>query len=129
MRKELLTSLFVIVIAMMGTVAAQRKMEIYSKAAHQMLQKDISINVLDVRTPVEYKNGHIKGAINIDISQNSAFNKIDKLNHNAKYIVHCYTNRRSSFATDYMVQKGFKVIYQIMDGFYGWESNNLPIQK
>jgi rhodanese-related sulfurtransferase len=30
---------------------------------------------------------------------------------------------------EHMQQVGFKNIYQMMDGFSGWEANNLPIQK
>jgi rhodanese-related sulfurtransferase len=71
----------------------------------------------------------LKGAVNIDIRQPDAFDKIEKLDHNAKYLVHCRTNRRSSMAVEFMQKTGFKHIYQMMDGFSGWASNNLDIQK
>lgn len=94
-----------------------------------MLQKDKKWIVLDVRTADEFKDGHIKGAINIDIKQPDALSKIDKLDHNAKYIVHCRTSHRSKLAVDHMVQSGFKTIYQMMDGFNGWSQNNLSMEK
>lgn len=94
-----------------------------------MLLKDKKIIVLDVRTAEEFSYGHIKGALNIDIRQPDAFSKIDKLNKNAKYIVHCRTNHRSGIAVNHMIQSGFKNIYQMMDGWSGWSMNNLPVQK
>jgi phage shock protein E len=111
------------------TLNAQHKTEVNSKAVSTLLQKDKTLKVLDVRTADEFNSGHIKGAINIDIRQSDAFSKIDKLNHNQKYIVHCRTNHRSGMAVEHMKQSGFKAIYQMMDGFSGWEANNLPIQR
>lgn len=116
-----LTSLF--------TISAQTKIEINSTEVNAMLQKDKKLIVLDVRTAEEFNNGHIKGAINIDIRQPDALSKIDKLNHNATYIVHCRTNHRSKIAADHMAQSGFKIVYQMMDGYTGWVANNLAIQK
>ena len=108
---------------------AQSKIETNSTEVNTMLQKDKKLIVLDVRTPEEFKEGHLKGAINIDIRQSDALAKIDKLDHNAKYIVHCRTNHRSKTAVDHMVQSGFKTVYQMMDGFTGWAANNLAIEK
>ena len=108
---------------------AQNKVEVNSSGVNTMLQKDKKLVVLDVRTPEEFNAGHIKGAINIDIKQPDALSKIDKLDHNAKYIVHCRTNHRSKIAVDHMIQTGFKTIYQMTDGFNGWSSNRLPVEK
>jgi rhodanese-related sulfurtransferase len=108
---------------------AQEIKQVKSTDVSALLQKDKKIVVLDVRTADEFKAGHIKGTINIDIRQPDAFSKIDKLDRNAKYIVHCRTNRRSKTAVDHMAQSGFKNISQITDGFSGWSENNLPVEK
>jgi rhodanese-related sulfurtransferase len=94
-----------------------------------MIKAEKNLIILDVRTADEFRDGHIKGAINIDIKQPDALQKIDKLDHNAKYIVHCRTNHRSKIAVDHMVQSGFKTIYQMTDGFNGWNTNRLPMEK
>jgi rhodanese-related sulfurtransferase len=107
----------------------QQLKQVTSKEAAQMLKSDKNLVIIDVRTAEEFKDGHIKGAINIDIRQPDAFVKIDKLNRNAKYVVHCRTNHRSQIAVDHMVQSGFKTIVQIMDGFIGWSQNGLPVVK
>jgi phage shock protein E len=110
-------------------INAQNKIEVNSKEVNIMLQKDKKLVVLDVRTADEFKDGHIKGAINIDIKQPDALSKIDKLDHNAKYLVHCRTNHRSKIAVGHMVKSGFKTVYQMMDGITGWNQNNLPTTK
>jgi rhodanese-related sulfurtransferase len=109
------------------TISAQNKIEVNSKEVNTMLQKDKKLVVLDVRSADEFKEGHLQGAINIDIRQPDALSKIDKLNHNAQYIVHCRTSHRSKIAVDHMVQSGFKTIYQMMDGMTGWNQNGLPV--
>ena len=126
--KILLPAIFLMLSSIIG-VQAQKKIEVNSKQASTLLQKDKKLVVLDVRTPEEFNEGHIKGAVNIDIRQPDAFSKIDKLNRKATYIVHCRTNHRSGIAVDHMMQSGFKNVYQMMDGFPGWEGNKLPVQK
>ncbi len=106
---------------------AQKVVHITSTEASNLLAKDKKWIVLDVRTPDEFKDGHIKNAINIDINADDAHQKIDKLNKNAKYIVHCRTNHRSGMAVEYMKTHGFKNIYQMMDGYSGWSSGNKPV--
>jgi rhodanese-related sulfurtransferase len=129
MKTKLLLPALVLLFCSFTTITAQNKVSVSSKQASSMLLKDKKIIVLDVRTAEEFSYGHIKGALNIDIRQPDAFSKIDKLNKNAKYIVHCRTNHRSGIAVNHMIQSGFKNIYQMMDGWSGWSMNNLPVQK
>ena len=126
------TKLLITIVAVFLTVTfaqAQQLKQVTSKEAANMLKSDKNLVVLDVRTAEEFKDGHIKGALNIDIRQPDAFVKIDKLNRNARYVVHCRTNHRSQVAVDHMMQSGFKNIIQIMDGFNGWSQNGLPVVK
>ena len=129
MKIKILLPVFVLLITSFVGIQAQNKIEVNSKQASAMIQKDSKLVVIDVRTPEEFNDGHIKGAINIDIRQSDAFSKIDKLNRNAKYLVHCRTNHRSGIAVEHMMQSGFKTVYQMMDGFSGWVVNNFAYVK
>lgn len=129
MKTKLLLPVLALLFCSFTTITAQNKASVNSKQVSSMLLKDKKIIVLDVRTAEEFSYGHIKGALNIDIRQPDAFSKIDKLNKNAKYIVHCRTNHRSGIAVNHMIQSGFKNIYQMMDGWSGWSINDLPVQK
>lgn len=129
MNLKIILSPVVFLISSLISVQAQNKVEINSTQANALLQKDAKIIVLDVRTPQEFNQGHIKAALNIDVYQSDAISKIDKLNKNAKYLVYCRTSNRSGFVVDHMMKNGFKNIYQMMDGFPGWEGNKLPFQK
>jgi rhodanese-related sulfurtransferase len=129
MKIKFLIPVLFMLLSTFTALEAQTKKEVNSKQASVLLQKVSKLIVLDVRTPDEFKEGHIIGAINIDIRQEDAFSKIDKLNRTAKYLVYCRTNHRSGMAVDHMMQSGFKNVYQMMDGFPGWAANKLAVQK
>ena len=129
MKTRILIPVLFFLLTSFASINAQKKTEVNSKQASVLIQKDSKLIVLDVRTPEESKEGHIKGAINIDIRQEDAFSKIDKLNKNAKYLVYCRTNHRSGMAVDHMMQSGFRNVTQMMDGFPGWAANKLAVQK
>lgn len=128
MKIKFLLPTLILLLASFSGVSAQRT-QLNSPQIKEILKKNKDIIVIDVRTSDEFKEGHIKGAQNIDIRLNDAFSKLDKLNHNAKYLVYCRTNHRSGMAVDYMMQKGFKTVYQMMDGFPGWAANNFAYEK
>ncbi len=108
----------------------REKQIIPSTKVQKLLKKEKSIVVLDVRTPHEFKAGHLKGAININVADRNFKMEINKLEKTKQtYLVYCRTQNRSSIALQYMLQKGFKNVYLMSDGFSGWSKNRLPIQK
>ena len=111
------------------TTLSAQKTQLNSTDIKEVLKKNKTIVILDVRTAEEFAAGHLKGAQNIDIRQADAYSKLDKLNPKATYLVYCRTNHRSGMAVDYMMQKGFKTVYQMMDGFPGWAANNFAYEK
>lgn len=129
MKFKFIALIVVLVLSSFTVTDAQNIIEVNSKVVQKMLRKDKKLIVLDVRTTGEFNDGHIKRAINIDIRQPDALEKIDKLDHNARYIVHCRTNHRSKTASDHMVQSGFKMVYQMMDGITGWNQHKFPVVK
>lgn len=119
---------FVAILFIISAFAPGNLQTIDSKVANKMMASKTKYIILDVRTPAEFNSGHIKGAINIDITQNNAQSKIDKLDHKAKYIVHCRTKNRSQVAVDYMMSKNFTTVYKMNDGITGWIANGFLVQ-
>lgn len=128
MRRKFILPIFILMLASFSSVSAQ-KTQLNSPAVKEVLKKNKAIVVLDVRTPEEFAAGHLKGARNIDIRQPVSYSKLDQLNPKTTYLVYCRTNHRSGMAVDYMMQKGFKNVYQMMDGFPGWAANNFAYEK
>jgi len=128
MKLKILLPIFFVMLVSLTGVSAQ-KTQLNSPEVKEVLKKNKSIVILDVRTAEEFAAGHLKGAQNIDIRQQDAYSKLDKLNPKTTYLVYCRTNHRSGLAVEYMMQKGFKNVYQMMDGFPGWAANNFAYEK
>ena len=66
--------------------------------------------VIDVRTPAEYAEAHVVGAINIDVDGADFDARIEGLDPETPYLVYCRTGRRSEIAADKMEDVGIKDI-------------------
>jgi phage shock protein E len=84
--------------------------------------------LLDVRTPEEFRQGHIAGAINLDISHPNIMQEIVNLDHSKTYIVYCRSGGRSQMASMIMQQKGLKVINSSV-GIIHWSKAGLELIK
>ena len=124
-------SLFILMLSILGFMGctAQNGSSIDSKEAYGLIKADSNIAILDVRTAKEFADGHVAGAVNIDVNQVDFAQKIDQLDRSKTYIVYCRSGRRSSKAVGIMATKGFKNLYNVSDGFVGWNKNGLPFEK
>lgn len=124
-------SLFILMLSILGFMdcTAQNGSSIDSKEAYGLIKADSNIAILDVRTAKEFADGHVAGAVNIDVNQTDFAQKIDQLDRSKTYIVYCRSGRRSSKAVGIMAAKGFKNLYNVSDGFVGWNKNGLPFEK
>lgn len=95
----------------------------------QAIQNDPSAIVLDVRQPQEYKMGHIKGAILINVLDEPLFEQeIKKLDKNKIYYLYCRSGKRSNKAALKMQKMGFKV-WELKGGIKSWTESKMPIEK
>lgn len=85
--------------------------------------------ILDVRSPAEYANGHLHGSTNIDIRDPQFQARIDKLDKNQTYLVHCAVGMRSARACEAMDKLEFKNLYDLKGGLTAWEKAGLPLEK
>ncbi|MFC2391651.1 MAG: rhodanese-like domain-containing protein [Bacteroidota bacterium] len=124
-------SLFILMLSILGFMGctAQNGSSIDSKEAYGLIKADSNIAILDVRTAKEFADGHVAGAVNIDVNQTDFAQKIDQLDRSKTYIVYCRSGRRSRKAVGIMAAKGFKNLYNVSDGFVGWNKNGLPFEK
>jgi phage shock protein E len=84
--------------------------------------------IIDVRTPSEYKKGHLKDARLLNIFDDTFEAEIDKLDKNKTYFVYCAVGGRSSEAAEMMQKKGFKLVYNMEGGINKWNSLKFPVE-
>lgn len=84
-----------------------------------MVEKGYTI--IDVRTPEEYAEGHIQGALNINVKSEAFVTEIENLSKSDTLLVYCRSGRRSLYAAQVMVSFCFQKIYDLEGGFLNWE--------
>lgn len=93
-----------------------------------LIQKG-NIQIVDVRTPNEYSQGHIPQSINIDVLDNGFATKVDStLIKDKPVAVYCRSGQRSKRAAAILVKKGFTV-YELDKGYISWQQANKKITK
>lgn len=73
----------------------------------EMVANDAQI--IDVRTPMEYKGGHIKGSVNIPLD--SLQRNLSKINKNKPVITCCASGMRSASAKNILKSNGYTEVY------------------
>lgn len=98
--------------------------------AKALLEKnDGSLVVLDVRTPQEFTQARIKGAVCIDIYQPSFSDDISALDRNKRYLIYCRTGQRSMVALSLFSRLGFSEAYNMLGGILAWAHARYPIER
>lgn len=93
------------------------------------LKSDSNYIIVDVRTPKEYRNGHMKNAVNVSYFGTVFTDSIKKLDRSKTIYMYCQTQHRSPLASKKMKKLGFKKIVDLKGGFTKWENNQMPIEK
>jgi rhodanese-related sulfurtransferase len=74
--------------------------------------------LIDVREPQEFKNGHILGSRNIPVTQMKQ--RLIEVRKDKPVYLYCQGGARSARAAQLLHKKGYKDIYQLKGGFKKW---------
>lgn len=85
------------------------------------MAKDSNTVIIDVRTPGEVADGYIPGTKYFMDYNGGAFeSEYKSLDTSKTYIVYCRSGKRSSSASNQMIQAGFKKVYNLEGGISNW---------
>ncbi|MDO6597409.1 rhodanese-like domain-containing protein [Oceanihabitans sp. 2_MG-2023] len=79
------------------------------------------VQLIDVRTPGEFKSGHINGAKNIDFYSGKFNIEFNKLNKNEAVYVYCRSGSRSRQTSKKLEAMGFTEIYDLKGGILNYK--------
>ena len=78
--------------------------------------------LLDVRSPQEFENGHIEGALNIPLDELRS--RLYELDNTKTTYVYCQIGLRGYLAQRILLQNNFENVFNIAGGFYLWNACN-----
>lgn len=90
---------------------------------NQALKQEEGFILLDVRTQGEIDQGHIPGAMHIDILEDGFEDKIKVLDQQTPVYVYCRSGGRSADAMEIMHEAGFKEVYNLLGGYTAWSQD------
>ena len=124
--KHLLTTLLLLIPAF--AFAEDKAKHVKADEAAKIIAAG-DVIIVDVRTPDEFKDGHIKGAKNIDIMSDDFAAQLAKIDKTKPVLVHCQAGGRSTRALPTFEKLGFTNLIHLDEGFGGWEAAGKPVEK
>lgn len=85
------------------------------------------VQLIDVRTPDEYKAGHITNAKNINFYAADFKDQMEKLDKSKVIALYCGVGGRSGKASTILTQLGFKTIYDLQGGMSAWKAKGKKV--
>ncbi|MEN8145411.1 MAG: rhodanese-like domain-containing protein [Gemmatimonadota bacterium] len=83
--------------------------------------------LLDVRTPAEYAEGHVTGAVNIPHTELA--DRLGELDFglSEELVVYCRSGRRAAVAESILAEAGFTGVRDLEGHISGWQAAELPL--
>jgi phage shock protein E len=93
-------------VATLGTAAACSTAEGAGLTAAEALPANTML--IDVRTPGEFAEGHLEGAVNVPVELATFTAQVALLDPDMEYLVYCRSGRRADVAIEYMDTLGLR---------------------
>jgi rhodanese-related sulfurtransferase len=111
-----------------GTGEAQKSVSLGPQEFEKQLATEGERILLDVRTPGEFGERHLAGALNIDYNGADFDARIEKLDKTQPVYVYCLSGGRSAAAAQTLTDIGFTKVYEMKGGISRWIAENHPVE-
>lgn len=95
----------------------------------EALKSDPAAIVVDVRTPQEFAEGHLPGAINVELDRLPDLAPSLLPDKNAHLLVYCRSGSRSGFAVSILDQMGYSRLVDMTGGIVQWSHQGYPVTR
>ena len=126
--RQMFRLLALLMLVLLAVPALARDISVQDAAA--LLQNPPQgLVILDVRTPAEFREGHLPGAVNMDYFGGPFETQVQSLPKTAPVLLYCRTGNRSGSAYDIMTKAGIGNILHMNEGITKWQQLGLPQEK
>ena len=99
--------------------------EVGQMTVHEIHEAGEALQVIDVRAPSEWKEGHIPGARHLFLGElRKRLGELDKTRPTAIY---CDSGYRASIAASMLKQEGFTCVSNVPGSWQAWKKSGFPI--
>jgi len=102
---------------------------ITAEEVKKALDAKADVTMVDVRTPEEYKKGHLEGSLLLPVATVSG--KAASLLKDKKrtLYVYCLSGSRSIQATDILLKLGYTNTFNMTSGLLAWKAKGYPLTQ
>jgi phage shock protein E len=108
-------------------VAAGIRVVSPEQAAVTIADPPADLVILDVRTQEEFDEGHIEGAVMLDLYSDDFAQELAEFDADVPYVLYCRSGNRSSQARAIMADLDFSSVEDVNGGIVGWQEAGLPV--
>jgi hydroxyacylglutathione hydrolase len=100
--------------------------EIGQMTIHELNKRNGSLQILDVRSPGEWKKGHVPGARHVFLGE--LRKRMGELDRTKPTAVYCGSGYRASIATSILKPEGFDQLWNVPGSWEAWRKAKLPVE-
>ena len=117
---------FVLIIFILLSCQDNKKFELLKYSDFKKKIESSDVILIDVRTPMEFSQGHIQGSVNVDFKEEKDFqNYFENLDKSETIFLYCRSGNRSRKSAEKLIDLGFNKIYDLDGGVIEWNLNEL----
>ncbi|WP_333820256.1 thioredoxin [Ohtaekwangia sp.] len=120
---------FMAMLMVASAAMGQQKTQLSTDEFLAKLQQAKDGQVVDVRTPEEFRKNHLNGAFNMNINSKEFESMVSALDKNKPVLVYCLSGGRSAKAAQYMRSHGFREVYEMTGGMMQWTAEHKPYEE
>jgi hydroxyacylglutathione hydrolase len=100
--------------------------EVSQMSVHELNKRGASLQIVDVRSPREWKSGHVPGAHHIFLPE--LRKRSGELDRNKPTAVYCASGYRASIATSILKAEGFEDLWNVPGSWEAWKKAGFPVE-
>lgn len=119
----------IVIVLVAVNIISNRGISQVNVAAAKTMIDDSGTTIIDVRTPEEYRSGHLKNAMLMPVSEIAGrIGEIDSLK-DRPILVYCHAGNRSASASQVLRRNGFTRISNLRGGITAWNGAGFKTVK
>src|SRR5881392_3790488 len=100
--------------------------EVRQMSVHELNKQAARLQIVDVRSPREWKSGHVPGARHIFLPE--LRKRVSELDRAKPTAVYCGSGYRASIAASILKEEGFDNLWNVPGSWEAWRKAKLPVE-